>query len=148
MSLSKKHEAGIILNEAHFFACQNRKLLIHSMERCPTEQFFSLNLSSQTMLIFGEPESCMPSGATVVPIHSWVQFSIFMKKIVFPIDLLVLSRVDTWDLKMTKKRRGLLRKSILSYLTPSRMKGTTVVITSMGRDEGLKERVDESIFIG
>lgn len=147
MSLSRKFEAGEILLEAHFFACQSRKILIHSLERCPTEAFFKLPLSRNQPLIFGAHDPCFPTGATVCPIVSWVQLSIFLKKISFPIPLLVLNRVDLWDLRRSRKDMGRLRMVVLDSLNPSKLKGTNVIILSMGRDEGLKNRVDESIFI-
>lgn len=148
MSLSK-HVAGEIPKASHFFACQNRRVLIHSMERCPTEAFFSLDLPELTrnMLILGEFDSCFPPDSKICRVNSWVTASLFIKVITFPISCLFLSRVDLWDLHMTKKRRGGIRRPILASLTPRKLQGTPVIISSMGRDEGLKERVDEHIFI-
>lgn len=141
-----------MLKESHFFACNNRKILITSNSNEPILSFSNLNHEGKIILLFANHDydrntQFNKTESAIVQCSSWASFLCFFKRLNLPMDYIVLDRVDTWDNLRSKKERGRVRAGVLSQLTDRKLKGTCIIITTMGEDVGLSEQVDETISI-
>jgi len=151
ISRDRKHEAPEILQISHLFACKNKRIMLKSNTDEPLVALSKLNFDEKIILLFAgydhDHNASFKCENAIVHCNQWVTFSLFFKRLEFPMDFIIMDRVDQWDLKRKKKDIGRIRTPIIARMNKKRLQGTNIIFTIMGDDVGLEEQMDEVITI-
>lgn len=151
MSISKKSESIVQDSEkiSSLFACENQRILLWSDNQDPINFFLRKEFKEKSILFFLNPEVDHISNkvSRAVKVTGWPDLSIKFNMIPLPFDFIYLDRVDLWNLNKSKRDVGRLRKPILLSMIPRILRGTNVVVSSMGFDVGLSKCCHQSLEI-